>query len=387
MGQTANIIVIIHRSLDTRTQIRKVAHRKMLTLVQNLDVFDVEEIFANILLRLPVRSLLGCMCVCRYWRGFIGGAFFIALQLTQSRRKPSYVYYAYLHYTQKEKGPLPLELPHHEGFYFEEMVCSFDGLICYSATSSPNSPPRPAGGRDSRICICNPATGQVMMLPQNPIFKSASKRYRRRVGVAFGPAINGYKVFEFCYRGKRLHECTVYSSATASWKSLGKVAQAPLSSRDHVCIDGTVYWMSTSVKLGQKVRCILAVDGDEKFRTFMLPKGNSSTKQYFLSNVLDRLSLLVVDINYSFDVWSLEGRNRPVWVKRKSDVVPYAGHSRSLRFMPIQKFGLLFATSRFGAVYNMMTKSWTRFPSWRLDCTKFASLPVVPFTESLLPCK
>lgn len=42
-------------------------------------VFEVEEIFTDILLRLPVKSLLACKSVCKQWRGLIGGAGFMNL--------------------------------------------------------------------------------------------------------------------------------------------------------------------------------------------------------------------------------------------------------------------------------------------------------------------
>ncbi|RVW37332.1 hypothetical protein CK203_087745 [Vitis vinifera] len=110
---------------------------KLMWVTQNEKVFEVEEILTNILSRLPVKSLLVCKSVCKYWQGLICSPSFMHLHLIQSQENPSYVFYpSYvfwdnnIHWVIKTDGETTQSFPSYDGFYFRDMICSFNGLIC-----------------------------------------------------------------------------------------------------------------------------------------------------------------------------------------------------------------------------------------------------------------
>ncbi|KAL6314929.1 hypothetical protein AAG906_029148 [Vitis piasezkii] len=81
----------------------------LMWVTQNENVFEVEEILTNILLRLPVKSLLICN--------------FVKSHLIQSQHNPTYVFYPYDPWHHNV-------LPGCDGIYFKGIICSFNGLIC-----------------------------------------------------------------------------------------------------------------------------------------------------------------------------------------------------------------------------------------------------------------
>ncbi|RVW94697.1 hypothetical protein CK203_029910 [Vitis vinifera] len=160
-----------------------------LKYTQNENVFEVEEIFTNILLRLPVKSLLICKSVCKYWRSLICSRSFMNLHLIQSQENPTYVFHRYtlrggnIHLWTKADGETTESfLPGCPGFYSKEPRTHI------STTLSSEK-----GLRRSTldILICNPATQQVLLLPPTP-----ESKYPGAVGVSFGPTINEYKAMD-----------------------------------------------------------------------------------------------------------------------------------------------------------------------------------------------
>lgn len=116
-----------------------------------------------------------------------------------------------------------------------------------------------------------PATREVLLLPQGRKSENVPK-----IGVAFGPGINEYRVFLFfCTIGEsqdKHNECEVYPSITGSWKGIGRVAHSPWGSSEHVCINGIGYWFVRSEKDGLIVVSILAVDMEENFSVINIPE-------------------------------------------------------------------------------------------------------------------
>ena len=377
-----------------------------LKYTQNENVFEVEEIFTNILLRLPVKSLLICKSVCKYWRSLICSRSFMNLHLIQSQENPTYVFHRYtlrggnIHLLTKADGETTESfLPGCPGFYSKGMICSFNGLICcidiqthflrkWIQRRTPDTHIyNPVIGKGLRrstldILVCNPATQQVLLLPPTP-----ESKYPGAVGVSFGPTINEYKVFQFFYREMHLYECWVYSSITGSWKSIGTIAHCPSGSCNHACINGIVYWFSISIIDGRLVGHILAVDREEKFSIIRIPE--EETLNPFLVNLEGCLCLVTLhklDQN-RFDIWALQDSKESVWIKKWNDYIPTTFDSEPVRSVAVRKNEILFANSKLYVFYNMRTRSWRNFnrdPKHGLE--ELFSLPMA-YTESLLPCK
>ncbi|RVW94786.1 hypothetical protein CK203_029907 [Vitis vinifera] len=139
-----------------------------LICTRNENLFDVEDIIINILSRLPVKSLMICKSVSKQWWSE--------------------------HFLTKIDGETTETLP---------------GIRCISIRTSLRLD----------IHIRNPATREVLLLPQSRGSKESPK-----IGVAFYPRTNEYKVFQFFNPAGKSHdkhsECEVYSSITGCWKGI-----------------------------------------------------------------------------------------------------------------------------------------------------------------------
>ncbi|KAJ9672005.1 hypothetical protein PVL29_025586 [Vitis rotundifolia] len=348
---------------------------KLIWVTQNENVFEVEDILTKILLRLPVKSLLICKSVCKYWRGLISSPSFMHLRLIQSQENPSYVFYPYIFYPYpaswddnirlltKTDGETTQGFPGCDAFYFKGVICSFNGLICCInstfCTSIRHSSLDVYISNSLDIHICNPVTRQVLLLPPTP-----KSDYLPAIGVSFGPRIHECKVFQFYYS-----ECMVYSSITGSWKSIGTVAYRPYnSSSDHVCINGIVYWFSKSRIDGDLVGHILAVDREEIFSIIRIPE--EETISPFLNK---------------FGIWALQYSKESIWIKKWSDDIPYTFNIEGHNYVAVRKNEILFGSLRQYFFYNMRTRTWREF-MWEHGYEVGFSCPMA-YIESLLPCK
>ena len=392
---------------------------------QNRNVFEVEEILSNILVKLSVKCLLICKSVCKYWRSLVCSSSFMSLHFIKSREynNPSdFIVHDYhwgnihirheqdlridvFRYYHTEKIHLMTKIdekttqifPSGIGFYFGGMICSFNGLVCcinrdITSTRSCNCGQKKVYDLYKRyfsINIINPATQEVLLLPQAPASECPNHNYQSTLGVSFHSAINEYKVFQFFSREKRPYECMVYSSITGSWKSIAtSVAHCPLdfAKTKHVCINGTVYWFWKSRLDGGSVGYILAVDWEENFSIIRIP--HEETMKGVLVDLEGCLSIVVVTKNGGFqcrfDIWVLEDSKESIWVKKLSDCISFST-SDLVRHIAVGQNEILFGTRKQYSLYNIHTRSrrvfnWARGPYW------FAPLPVA-FAESLFPCK
>ncbi|RVW94794.1 hypothetical protein CK203_029909 [Vitis vinifera] len=100
---------------------------KLIRVTQNDNVFEVEDILTNILSRLPVKSLLICKSVSKYWRDLICSPSFMHSHLVQSRENSSYAFYpSYPSWDDniplltKTDGETTQSFLDCDGFYFED---------------------------------------------------------------------------------------------------------------------------------------------------------------------------------------------------------------------------------------------------------------------------
>ena len=365
---------------------------KLIRVTQNDNVFEVEDILTNILSRLPVKSLLICKSVSKYWRDLICSPSFMHSHLVQSRENSSYAFYPsypswdgnipLLTKTERKTTRSFLDC---DGFYLKRMVCSFNGLICCIYFHGPIFYEWIKDSSTFDIHICNPATREVLLLPPTPTSEYIPKigvSFGPTIGVSFGPTINEYKVFQFCHRKEQLYECKVYSSIVGSWKSMGTVPHTPYSSSNHVCINETVFWFSLSIIDGRVVGHILAVDREENFSIIRIPK--EETMRPFLVNIEGCLCLVARRGLGRLDIWALQDSKESVWVKKWSDNIPRNFKIEQLCYVTVQKNEILFANWVRSVIYNMETRTW-RGCNWEHGREDMFSLPMA-YTESLLPC-
>ncbi|KAI9071296.1 hypothetical protein K1719_046740 [Acacia pycnantha] len=106
-----------------------------------------EEIITNILMRLPVKSLIRFRCVCKYWENLFKTPFFIATHLRQSHKNPFLIFspdYPYnniplrlldceMQLRDVQKAPLFHSLVSALSVY---IIGSINGLLCFVTLST-----------------------------------------------------------------------------------------------------------------------------------------------------------------------------------------------------------------------------------------------------------
>ena len=153
------------------------------------DLFEVEDIITNILAKLPVKSLILCKSVSKRWRGLISSPNFMRLQLLRSKERPTYVFYPYIcwdrkvHFLTKTDGETTETLSSCNGYNFTNMICCFNGLICFISYEGSFYFKRPPASI-LRPTNCNPATQDVLLLPRSHnILEGTRREYRLEIRI------------------------------------------------------------------------------------------------------------------------------------------------------------------------------------------------------------
>ncbi|XP_022717940.1 putative F-box protein At5g52610 [Durio zibethinus] len=366
-----------------------------------IDVEYAENVLANILLRLPVTSLLVCKSVCKRWLRLISSQAFIDLQLLWSKTHSIYIVYPYMDmmmklYLVKGGGEITktITFPYCDNLSTLTIICSFDGLLCCI-----NYPWKIDSGMivedvtDLEIRICNPVTRKALLLPKG----SPSEEYPS-IGVAFGPKINEYKIFRF-FCAKRIslakrqshtnrRQCEVYSSSTGSWSVIGRVPYFPMRSShsplgsNHVFVNGKICWFIASDEDQMIPGSILTVDIEETFRTIDLPK--EVTEHSYLVDLEGSLCLVAVyDEDEIVNIWVLEEKNEPKWELKCSDHVPFS-NDECIEFVVARENEIFFISSNHYYTYDLDHRFWRELDLSSISEKKF---PVAfAYTESLLSC-
>ncbi|XP_024929678.3 F-box only protein 8 [Ziziphus jujuba] len=358
------------------------------------------DIVTNILSRIPVQGLLLFKTVSKLWNGLISSSNFKKLQLTWSRDNPMYILYPYTDakpkmYVLDEYGDVDemITLPGCENVSDLSMICSYDGLVCF-INYLPVSNKSEKNLTELEIRMCNPATREVLLLP-----KSSPSVKQLAVGVAFGPETGCYKVFRFFLSKSESEpesdseaeaespniciesECDIYSSATGTWRGIGRVPHRPMGS-NHVYVDGKVYWFVASKNNRDVAGSILSVDMEENFSTMSLP--DFVTEHSFLVDFDGCLSLVVVyDEDLIINIWDLTDSNESEWDLKCSDAIPYTGIECTDSLTVIRGEVFLITTNYFFIFYPK-ENIWRKLA---LGDELEVEFPVVfKYSQSFLPC-
>ncbi|XP_042016418.1 F-box protein At5g65850-like [Salvia splendens] len=182
-----------------------------------------EDVLIEIMLRLPIKSLLRLRTVCRFWRDVIDSPYFRKLHTLNDNNLPDDTVYIQISFDHDDdikpnKVLVNLQLQHNHkdlmsyeyaNIYWElvpTIVGSVKGLICIN----PRNITIP-------IAICNPFLGQVKNLPLTS-FGPSCKIGQRSVAIGFD---EDYKVVQVltCLKHRCLH-AQLYSRTADSWREL-----------------------------------------------------------------------------------------------------------------------------------------------------------------------
>ena len=256
------------------------------------------DVLSEILLCLPVQSLLRFRAVCKTWGNAIDSQSFRKLHThnNDSNKSHDMVYLQLIHFSEQDKVYLQVTFDNAgnrvekelsiklQGNWYSQLAYDLDdqfndfsprlvdavkGLICFNSTEL-----------RVPIAICNPFLGEVKPLPLTPSNPSnySCKICSRMVAIGFD---EDYKVVQLlsCFRHPYLH-AQVYSKSTDSWRELADIVINDVDFRlvcpiKSGCANGYfAHWYAYVKKAGgDLVWKILSFDmKNEVFREITLPK-------------------------------------------------------------------------------------------------------------------
>ncbi|PRQ55178.1 putative F-box domain, galactose oxidase/kelch, beta-propeller, F-box associated interaction [Rosa chinensis] len=237
--------------------------------------FICEDILINILARLPAKSLVRFMCVCKSWSNLIGSSSFITTHLNRNIKNHDHLYLISHHYYRGGRRSLIslfsnetfeqcLELQHpswtKERF---RVYGSSNGLVCISDKRLSST---------SSICIWNPSIRKSLSLPKTYIPDHSNLDSEISLSFCFHPNHNDYKVVKMLHEWNKVSmEVEVYSLSNNSWKVIEITPWLNSGwwylTGYEVC-NGIVYWLIS----GGHYRIVSFDTGREKFGELVVPE-------------------------------------------------------------------------------------------------------------------
>ncbi|XP_013635604.1 PREDICTED: F-box protein DOR-like [Brassica oleracea var. oleracea] len=284
-----NITRGITRSMTTR-------HRNSLTL----PVEVVTEIFS----RLPSKSIARCRCVCKLWSSMLRRQDFTELFLTKSCAHPRLLFacedgneqFLYEKKNDSEFLFFSSPQPHNpeENSYVvavNNLACfpsSYQlfgctcGFLCYGA----NLILKARKKRAYVTVICNPSTGQSLILPT----LKSSKTSGIESYLGYDPVSKEFKVLSVRYDGwiSKEHQVLTLGTKKLSWR-LVECCVPHSTSRKWICISGVLYYIARTSEDYYMVVCFDLRTEKFSFVKFSRALPGSAT----LINYNGRLGLLM----------------------------------------------------------------------------------------------
>ncbi|XP_026385022.1 F-box protein CPR1-like [Papaver somniferum] len=237
-----------------------------------------EEIYYEILLRLPVKSLLACKCVCKNWYALISTSNFVKLhqKLTIQKNNPmlmlkvngitqlySIDYDSLPSSSVCEIKDYDIEIDHpFKSYYCVGFSGSCNGIICTWLIDWSDD--------WDVFCLWNPATREYKELPKSPIEISIDNVCVH--GFGYDNKTDNYKlvVGREANGSKDSTLVQVYTLASNSWK-IGQTVNYHFFhfQTSGVLVNGNLHWLAP----GQNNCLLLSLDiADESFKEMQLPR-------------------------------------------------------------------------------------------------------------------
>ncbi|XP_074285908.1 putative F-box/kelch-repeat protein At3g17570 [Silene latifolia] len=310
-----------------------------------------DDVLEEILVRLPVKYLVGWKCVCKHWYALIGDYDFA---------KKHYHFQYAMHRADKDAGPLFLDSPSTAHFYLLSKDGGDDVVLDMTADLERDIPP--TFGNDSelrnssarcigvingvigllwdrtRLALWNPATREFKDVARWPVIpdNKAAEQFGGEIhGFVFDQQSNDFKIlglinFDGGDDVSTVYEFHLYSLKSNSWKRIKKGPSCRLSVlfsvKDAYLSNGVYYWR-TYKDIWSFENPILSFDfNTEIFKEFEPPKGsgcrsNQHTRiingqvlcdckyQQIIGKYKEGIALFVTrtleNLDCSFEIWAV----------------------------------------------------------------------------------
>ncbi|XP_026381492.1 F-box/kelch-repeat protein At3g06240-like [Papaver somniferum] len=286
-----------------------------------------EEIQEKVILKLPVKSISTCKCVCKLWCNLISSPEFIkyhlklplCLNINQlisflvvNKSSLCYVEYDFENDEQISQKPTKELFNLGRLGYFEDVggqdiviVGSCNGLVCLATKI------------DKFLCghvyICNPITRECLELPSlvptNKDYKDHGYAFML-YGFGYLSSSNEYKVVRISYSGNKIYsgKVDVYTIGDGrGWRYRGEITTELLhrSSTQGILVDGALFWID-ECSAGPLISVFDLTD--EKLYMLSVPPASPSWGNYKLGVLTGQLCFFQATTYDSSIIWLL-GKN------------------------------------------------------------------------------
>ena len=209
-------------------------------------------LIVNMLRRLPIKSIIRCMCVCKRWKSIICTHHFITshLNFTLSNSPPQRIFRYFdinfdklhlsLHssYDSFPSDKIDLHCVHHLFNRFHTIVGSSYGLLCLTCDD-------PQSEDYQSYVLCNPSIPKAILLPLPNIRFETHELLDQSRGFGYDPRTLDYKLVRVAYLDNPAH-CLVeiYTLRTGMWRNVNAPGPRGLihDKTVSVFLNGAVHW-------------------------------------------------------------------------------------------------------------------------------------------------
>ncbi|XP_059436805.1 F-box/kelch-repeat protein At3g06240-like [Corylus avellana] len=341
------------------------------------------DLVAQILVWLPVVSLLRCKCVSKSWYALITHQSFIRKHLLHNNNSSNTLLLLntfnfttldfVLSTISYETLQLSLTQPAHPWSFWNikkgmiSVAGSCNGLVCLHASSS-----------EFEVVIWNPATRETKVVPKSNLPRLLPAGYKTIIDsfqFGFDAKTNDYKIINLIrpfdvdvaarsFRSGGIIQSEVYSLSADSWRT----CDSPLCCTGELKIDGLNTYINGMASWSASVgwEGVLSFDmSDEVFLKTPVPDDvlNNCNRHFFLLKESIAMAVgIVVDYLMWFDIWLLlEVGVKDSWTRLFS-IGPFPDYiERPLGFW---KSGIMFFENLDGqmVLYDPSTKEMTNLP-------------------------
>ncbi|XP_027364695.1 F-box/kelch-repeat protein At3g23880-like [Abrus precatorius] len=253
-----------------------------------------QDLIFEILLRLPVRSLLQFMCVCKSWKTLISDSQFAKDHLRTSTADSNMTH-------QRLVSSVPYDRFKIEFFsvqsLFQNPSIPIKGLTCWMSHCF-----EILGSCNGLLCMHDPNEDNIILW--NPSTRLRSKRMPNRVslddvtchGFGYDHVNDKYKLF-IVVDGERIYVTKIFNFSSNSWTVIQNFPCRNAYSRLGKFVSGTLNWITWGGVLNKDQWMVLFFDlGKESYGEVLLPDGGHDKDFISTLNVIrDCLCFCLLD--------------------------------------------------------------------------------------------
>lgn len=265
-----------------------------------------EEIFEEILSRLPVKNLMQFKSVCPSWHTLISDPRFSKLHLKQSvnQNRMRFMYSHDCHSTLAYQAPVDGTSTTNRPIHMDEsnngvnFLASCNGLVCIS-------------NAEDDFFLWNPSTKEARKIPGSTIeFPAGSCTWASVFfGLGYHSASDDYKLVRVSMFDSQdfQTEVKIYSRNTDTWKRISDFPYDFPLGRPGVFVSGRLHWIVSMWDNGVHFYKVAVLDVEkETYGLIQLPEFGRETLYFDIGTLQENLVMFYSSVDCSCDIWILK---------------------------------------------------------------------------------